>query len=109
MLRRADPPLKTMTRLCPACRLPHPPDQIHMGDDAGVFIVFAICQKCTARYRKLPAGTRHKLLNGALVRVATDPGRYWCSTFTDEGAAHLAACLLAYPRLVQETLAALAW
>lgn len=97
------------SRLCPACRLPFLPDQIHLGEDDDLFVVFAVCGRCTARYRRLPPGTRHKLLNSALARACAAPSRYWCSTFPDQGAAELAARLLSHPRYVHSTLEALSW
>lgn len=98
-----------MRRLCPACRLPFLPDQIHLGDVPAGFVVFAVCERCAGRYRRLPAGTRHKMLNGALDRASADPERYWCAVFSDQGAAELAAGLMAHPRYSSFALQALDW
>lgn len=96
-------------RICPACRLPKPPDQVHVGEDAGAYFVFAICRHCAQRYTKLPTGTRHKLLNAALARSAAAPDRYWSTQFADKGAMFLAAGMLAHPACAKEVLQAVNW
>ena len=99
----------SMNRLCPACRLPRPPSQIHIGEAGGAFVVFAVCGACAVRYQRLPLGTRHKLLNGACARSASDPERYLAGLFPELGAAQIVSGMLSHPQYVDAVVDLLGW
>lgn len=96
-------------RLCPVCRLPRPPDTLYQGDEQGQHVVFAVCMSCAGRYRRLPHGTSHKLLNGASARAAGEPARYWAALFPDAGSARLALAMLSHTTSSRELLEAFGW
>ena len=98
-----------MTRLCPCCRLPSPPDRIHIGAEGGRFVVFGVCASCTRRHRRIPPASARKLLNGASARAAAAPDRYWSALLPDLDTAMLAAGMLAHPTTADDTAAALDW
>lgn len=98
-----------MTRWCPCCRLPSPPDRIHIGAEGGRFVVFGVCSICTRRHRLIPAASARKLLNGSSARAGAAPDRYWSALLPDLDTAMLAAGMLAHPDTASDTAAALGW
>lgn len=80
----------TLSRCCPACRLPRPPERIYRAGENALHAVFGVCAACTQRHDRLPRRSLHKLLNGVAVTAARNPDRYWCAVFPDMGAAAVA-------------------
>lgn len=79
------------------------------SNDDSRHVVFAICQRCSASEKRLPAGVYRRMLNRAADRALDDPENYLCKCVANPGAARLAVALLRHPAHTLETLSALGW
>lgn len=75
---------KTMTTICPLCRLPlRQIGRLIAFDDAvGKAFVFAVCLPCTVRQARLPFNVQSRQFDGAIRNLERQPERYYLKSFS---------------------------